>query len=54
MDNLGYGAENASNPTATVGNITVTNAGVTGVTVALVDPATVTISSSPTWKSNND
>ncbi|MGB9491272.1 MAG: Ig domain-containing protein, partial [Terriglobales bacterium] len=53
MDNLGYGAENASNPTATVGNITVTNAGVTGVTVALVDPATVTISSSPTWKSNN-
>ena len=53
MDNVGYGAENASNPTATVGNITVTNAGVTGVAVALANPATVTISSAPTWKGNN-
>ncbi|MGA9527861.1 MAG: Ig domain-containing protein, partial [Terriglobales bacterium] len=53
MDNLGYGAENASNPTATVGNITVTNSGVTGVGVALTDPGTVTINSAPTWKANN-
>ncbi len=53
MDNLGYGAENASNPTGSVGNVTVTNVGVSVGSVALSDPGTVTLNSAPTWKSNN-
>lgn len=52
MDNLGYGAENASNPTGSVANVTVTNSAVTGVSVVLGDPGAVTLSSPPTWKSN--
>ena len=53
MDNLGYGAENASNPTGSTSNVTVTNLDVSGVSVALGDPGAVTLSSAPTWKSNN-
>ena len=52
MDNLGYGAENASNPTGSVSNITVANS-VTGVSIVLTDPGTVTLSSAPSWSGNN-
>ncbi len=52
MDNLGYGAENASNPTGSVANITVTNSGVSGVSIVLIDPATVALSSAPSWGGN--
>ena len=52
MDNLGYGAQNASNPTgSSTSNITVTSSGASG-SVTLSDPAAVTISSAPTWSSN--
>jgi hypothetical protein len=50
MDNLGSGAENASNPTGSVSNITVVNSNVSGVGVALTDPGTVTLSSGPVWQ----
>ena len=53
MDNLGYGAENASNPTGSVSNITVVNSPVTGVSIVLTDPAPVTLSSAPSWNGNN-
>ncbi|MGB9233449.1 MAG: putative Ig domain-containing protein, partial [Terriglobales bacterium] len=53
MDNLGYGAQNASNPTGSVSNVTVTASPVTGVGVTLADPGTVTISSAPSWNSGN-
>jgi hypothetical protein len=53
MDNIGYGAENASNPTGSTQNVTVTNSGVSGVGVALTDPAAVTLSSAPAWSSSN-
>ncbi len=53
MDNLGYGGENASNPTGSTSNVTVTNSNVSGVPVALSDPGAITLSSSPTWKGNN-
>ena len=50
MDNLGYGAQNASNPTgSSASNITVSSSGVSGVSVTLSDPGAVTISSAPTW-----
>ncbi len=50
MDNLGYGAQNASNPTGSTSNITVVNSNVSNVIVALSDPGTVTLNSSPSWK----
>ena len=53
MDNLGYGAENASNPAATVANITVVNSSVSGVSVVLTDPAPVSLSTAPSWNANN-
>ncbi len=54
MDNLGYGAQNASNPTgAALGTITVTNSNVTGVSLGLGDPGPVTLGVGPTWKSDN-
>ncbi|HSZ62831.1 MAG TPA: putative Ig domain-containing protein [Terriglobales bacterium] len=49
MDNLGYGGENASNPTGSVSNITVVNSPVTGVSIVLTDPAPVTLSTAPVW-----
>ena len=52
MDNLGYGAQNASNPTGSVQNVTVTNAGLSGLAVALADPPAVTLGSAPNWKSS--
>ncbi len=54
MDNIGYGAENASNPTGTSsGNINVTG-NKTGVSVTLGDPAAVNLSgTAPSWRGNN-
>ncbi len=49
MDNLGYGAENASNPTGSVSGITVTSSGLTGQSVTLTNPAPITLSGTPTW-----
>jgi hypothetical protein len=53
LDNLGYGAQNASNPTGSVPNITVVSANVTGVGVTVSDPGTVTLSSAPSWSGGN-
>jgi hypothetical protein len=53
MDNLGYGAENASNPTGSVANITVVNSPVTGVSIVLADPSPVSLSTAPSWNANN-
>jgi len=33
MDNIGYGAQNASNPTGSTSNLTVTDAGLSGVSI---------------------
>ncbi len=52
MDTLGYGSQNAANPTGSSSNITVVNANVSGAGVTLIDPGTVTISSAPTWSGN--
>jgi hypothetical protein len=53
MDNVGYGAENASNPVGIgTSNVTVSSAAVTGANVTLSDPGTVTLSGSPTWDSS--
>jgi hypothetical protein len=48
-DTLGFGAQNAADPTGGASNITVVNANVNGVGVSLTDPGTVTLSSAPTW-----
>jgi hypothetical protein len=51
MDGLGYGVENASDPSTNLFpnvNVTVTTGNLTGVAVALGDPAAVTLSSAPT------
>ena len=54
MDNLGYGAENASNPTGSVSSVIVTSLGLSGQSVALTDPATVTLGTlTPGVDSNN-
>jgi hypothetical protein len=53
MDNLGYGAENASNPTGSVANITVVNSPVTGVSIVLADPSPVSLGTAPSWNANN-
>jgi hypothetical protein len=56
MDNLNpaFGAQNASNPTGSVANITVTNSAVSGVAITLTDPPTVNLSgSAPTWNPSN-
>ncbi len=54
MDNVGYGAQNASNPTGSASNVTVVNSNVTGVGVTLTDPGTVTLGSGPSWKGGNN
>ena len=53
MDNLGYGAQNASNPTGSVSNITVVSSPVTGVALTLSDPGAITLSTAPVWNANN-
>ena len=50
MDNLGNGAQNASNPTGSTPNVTVSNGNVTSAAVTLTDPSPVTLGSSPTIK----
>jgi hypothetical protein len=50
MDNLGYGAENASNPTGSSQSFTVTDGTVSGISITLTDPPAVSLgSASPTW-----
>jgi hypothetical protein len=46
-DNLGYGSLNASNPTGSSTALAVASADLTGVSVALTDPAPVTFSTAP-------
>jgi hypothetical protein len=46
MDNLGYGGQNASNPTGS-SSVTVSSTNLTGVTVTLNDAAAVTLTSAP-------
>jgi hypothetical protein len=51
MDGLGYGVENASDPSTNLFanvNVTVSTGNVTGVAVALGDPGAVTLSGAPT------
>jgi hypothetical protein len=51
MDGLGYGVENASDPSTNLFpnvNVTVSTGNLTGVAVALGDPGAVTLSSAPT------
>ena len=47
MDNLGYGAQNASNPAGSKQSVNLSNASLAGVSVALADPLPVTLSSPP-------
>ncbi|MDR3745797.1 MAG: putative Ig domain-containing protein [Acidobacteriaceae bacterium] len=47
QDNMGYGSQNASNPTGSTSGLTVSTANVTGANVTLTDPATVTLTSAP-------
>jgi hypothetical protein len=47
-DNLGYGQQNASNPTGSVSNISVSTANLTGQSITITDPAAVTLSTAPT------
>jgi len=53
MDTLGYGADNAADPTGSTASITVSSANLTGQNVTLADPATVTLSSAPTITAMN-
>jgi hypothetical protein len=53
MDNLGYGAQNASNPTGSSSSFTLSNANSTGVAVTLADPSAVTLSTGPTIETAN-
>jgi hypothetical protein len=54
MDNLGNGAENASNPTGSTSNVTVTSGNLSGTSITLTDPATVTLGTfTPGFDSNN-
>ncbi len=46
MDNLGIGAQNASNPSGSTA-VSVSTANLTGQNVTLIDPSTVTLSSAP-------
>jgi hypothetical protein len=49
MDNLGSGAQNASNPVGATSNLVVTSTDVTGASVTLSNPAPYTLTTSPTW-----
>jgi hypothetical protein len=51
MDTRGYGADNAADPSATTSSFTVNAANYTAPTLTLTDPATVTVTGSPTLKS---
>jgi hypothetical protein len=43
----GYGAENASNPTGSTSNVTVSTGNLSGVSLTLANPSAVTLSSAP-------
>ena len=51
IDNLGFGAANGSNPTGTTGNLTVSNANLSGVAVTLTDPTLSAPSTAPKFNS---
>lgn len=53
MDNVGYGAQNATNPTGSTTNLIVTNSGLSGVSIVLADPAPVVLSSGPNWSASS-
>lgn len=46
MDNLGYGAQNASNPSSSAVEVSISNANATNASVTLTDPATVSLTGS--------
>lgn len=50
MDNQGAGVPNAANPIGSTGGVSVTTANLTGVSLALNDPASVILSTAPTLK----
>jgi hypothetical protein len=47
-DIQGFGQQNASDPTGSVSNLTISNASLTGESVTLADPSAVTLSTAPT------
>ena len=50
LDNIGYGAANASNPTGNLSSVAVTSANLSGKAVTLANPAAVSLgTSTPTW-----
>ena len=51
MDDQGNGIPNASNPVGGTSNVSVSTANLSGVSVTLSDPATVTLTTAPTLKS---
>lgn len=51
MDNAGNGIANASNPVGITGSVNVSTADLSGVSVTLNDPATVTLTTAPILKS---
>ena len=54
MDNLGYGGTNASNPTGSTQNVTVTDGTLSGVSVSLSNPSTVNLgSATPGFDASN-
>ena len=50
MDNLSYGAQNASNPTGSTASVQVSSANLSGVAVTLTDPGATTLGTAPTLK----
>ncbi len=48
QDNLGYGSQNASNPTGSTANVTLSTANLSSANVTLTDPATVNLTTAPT------
>jgi hypothetical protein len=54
MDGIGYGLENASDPTGSLSNLNVTSSGLSNQNFTLADPATVTLgTATPTWDPSN-
>jgi hypothetical protein len=54
LDNIGHGAQNASNPTVSISNVVVTSSGLSGQSVTLADPSAVSLGTlAPGFDSNN-
>lgn len=51
MDTLGYGAQNAADPTASRSSVTVSSSNLGGQNLTLGDPGTVTLTSAPSFNS---